>query len=253
MSNFAKRIIPCLDVKDGRVVKGVNFVDLKDAGDIVQCAINYNNQGADELVFLDITATYEKRSTMVDVVKRVSKEVFIPLSVGGGIRELQDVYNLLDAGCDKVSINSMAIKNPDFVRQVATRFGSSNTIVAMDVKKVKDKYHIFARGGRDDTGIDAIEWAKKMQDFGAGEILLTSMDNDGVKNGFNIDITKTLGEILSIPIIASGGAGKKEHIRDVFMQTNAGGALAASIFHFGDILIPDLKQYLHNEGINVRL
>jgi len=252
MNSLAKRIIPCLDVKDGRVVKGVNFISLKDAGDPVECAINYNNQGADELTFLDITATYEKRGAMIDIVKKVSKEVFIPFTVGGGIRTIQDVYNLLDAGCDKVSINSMAIKNPSFVEQVAKRFGSSNTVVAIDIKKINNTYNVFSRGGRDDTGLEAISWAKKMQDLGAGEILLTSMDADGTKQGFDIEITKQISDILSIPIIASGGAGNKEHIKDAFLN-NADGALAASIFHFGEVLIPDLKNYLKNEGINVRI
>ena len=252
MSGFAKRIIPCLDVKDGRVVKGVNFVSLIDAGDPVECAINYNHQNADELVFLDITATYEKRNVMVDIVKQVSKEVFIPLTVGGGIRTVDDVYNLLNAGCDKVSINSRAIKEPSFIDEIAKRFGSSNTVVAIDVKRVGQEYHVFITGGREDTGLEAIAWAKEMQERGAGEILLTSMDADGTKEGFDIEITQTLSNMLSIPIVASGGAGSKEHIKEAFVH-GADAALAASIFHFGEILIPELKEYLRDKNIKVRL
>jgi cyclase len=253
MNYFAKRIIPCLDVKDGRVVKGINFVGLRDAGDPVEVAMRYNNEGADEITFLDITASHEKRKTMVEVVKEVAKEVFIPLTVGGGISTLDDIYNLLDVGCDKVSINSAAIKNPDFINEGAKRFGSQCIVVAIDVKKVGNKYNVFINGGRVDTKIDAISWAKEVYDRGAGEILLTSMDTDGVKKGFDLEITRKISELVDIPIIASGGAGSKEHIKDAFIKGKADAALAASIFHFREIEIMDLKKYLQDERINVRI
>ena len=253
MNYLAKRIIPCLDVKDGRVVKGVNFVGLRDAGDPVEAAIRYNEEGADELTFLDITASYEERDTIVDIVKEVAKEVFIPLTVGGGIRELNDIYKLLNVGCDKVSINSAAVKRPEFIDEGAKRFGSQCIVVAIDVKKVSpNKWNVFVKGGREDTGIDAIEWAKEVVDRGAGEILLTSMDSDGTKAGFDIPITKTISKLVNVPVIASGGAGKMEHFSEVF-ENDADAALAASIFHFREIDIIDLKKYLKNEGINVRL
>ena len=253
MNYFAKRIIPCLDVKDGRVVKGINFVGLRDAGDPVEVAMRYNNEGADEITFLDITASHEKRKTMVEVVKEVAKEVFIPLTVGGGISTLDDIYNLLDVGCDKVSINSAAIKNPDFINEGAKRFGSQCIVVAIDVKKVGNKYNVFINGGRVDTKIDAISWAKEVYDRGAGEILLTSMDTDGVKKGFDLEITRKISELVDIPIIASGGAGSKEDIKDAFIKGKADAALAASIFHFREIEIMDLKKYLQDERINVRI
>jgi len=253
LNYLAKRIIPCLDVKDGRVVKGVNFVGLRDAGDPVEAAIRYNEEGADELTFLDITATHEERDTIVDIVKEVAREVFIPLTVGGGIRELNDIYKLLNVGCDKVSINSAAVKRPEFIDEGAKRFGSQCIVVAIDVKMVApNKWNVFVAGGRKDTGIDAIEWAREVVNRGAGEILLTSMDSDGTKAGFDIPITKTISEMVNVPVIASGGAGKMEHFTEVF-ENSADAALAASIFHFREIDIIDLKKYLKNEGINVRL
>jgi cyclase len=253
MEYFAKRIIPCLDVKDGRVVKGINFIGLRDAGDPVEAAIRYNQEGADELTFLDITASYEGRKPIVNIVKEVAKEVFIPLTVGGGIKELNDIYDLLNVGCDKVSINSAAVKKPDFINEASKRFGSQCIVVAIDVKKVAPKkWHVFIKGGREDTGLDAIEWAKEVVDRGAGEILLTSMDADGTKKGFDIEITKTISELVNVPVIASGGAGEKKHFKEVF-ENSADAALAASIFHFREIDIIDLKKYLKNEGISVRI
>ena len=252
MEYFAKRIIPCLDVKDGRVVKGVNFVGLQDAGDPVEVAKRYDNEGADEITFLDITATYEKRDTIVEIVKEVAKEVFIPLTVGGGIRKLEDIYALLNVGCDKVSINSSAVKNPNFINESSKRFGSQCIVVAIDVKKHGDSWHVYIAGGREDTGLDAIEWASEVVKRGAGEILLTSMDADGTKNGYDNEITSILSEMLNVPIIASGGAGSMEHIRDTFLS-GADAALAASIFHYKEIDIMDLKRYLKDEGIAVRL
>jgi len=253
LNHLAKRIIPCLDVKDGRVVKGVNFVGLKDAGDPIEAAIRYNEEGADELTFLDITASYEKRDTIVDIVKEVAKEVFIPLTVGGGIRKLDDIYKLLNVGCDKVSINSSAVSNPDFINEGAKRFGSQCIVVAIDVKKVSpNKWNVFVKGGREDTGLDAIEWAKEVVDRGAGEILLTSMDADGTKAGFDIPITKIISKMVNVPVIASGGAGKMEHFTEVF-ENSADAALAASIFHFREIDIIDLKKYLKKQNIEVRL
>lgn len=251
-NSYAKRIIPCLDVKDGRVVKGVNFVGLKDAGDPVEIAKRYNDEGADEITFLDITASYENRDTIVDIVRDVAKEVFIPLTVGGGIRTLDDIYKLLNVGCDKVSINSAAIKNPDFINEGAKRFGSQCIVTAIDVKKVSSGYHVYINGGRVDTGKDAILWAKEVVDRGSGEILLTSMDTDGTKKGFDLEITKAISEVVNVPVIASGGAGSMEHIKDAFLN-GADAALAASIFHFKEIDIMELKQYLYNNGIAVRL
>ncbi len=254
MDYFAKRIIPCLDVDNGRVVKGVNFVDLIDAGDPVEVARRYNEEGADEITFLDITATHEGRGTIVDVVKAVAKDVFIPLTVGGGIRELEDIYRLLDAGCDKVSINSAAIARPEFITEGANRFGSQCIVVAIDAKRVaKNRWHIFTHGGRRDTGIDAIEWAREAYNRGAGELLVTSMDADGTKAGFDNKLNAKIGEVAPIPIIASGGAGTMEHIKDAFTIGKADAALAASIFHFKEIDIMDLKRYLKDEGIPVRL
>ena len=253
MDYFAKRIIPCMDVDKGRVVKGINFVDLIDAGDPVEVARRYNDEGADELTFLDITATHEKRDTMVEMVKNVSREVFIPLTVGGGIRELKDIYNLLNAGCDKVSINSAAIKNPDFINEGAKRFGSQCIVVAIDAKQVsKDKWNIFTHGGRNDTGIDAVMWAKQMYERGAGELLVTSMDGDGTKAGYDNDLNQRISNIVNIPVIASGGAGTMEHIKEAF-EHGADAALAASIFHFKEIDIMDLKRYLDKNNISVRL
>jgi cyclase len=254
MDYFAKRIIPCLDVEGGRVVKGVNFVGLRDAGDPVEVARRYNKEGADEITFLDIGASHEGRDTIVDVVREVAREVFIPLTVGGGIRELDDIYNLLDAGCDKVSINSAAIRRPEFVTEGAKRFGSQCIVVAIDAKRVdEDRWHIFTHGGRNDTGIDAIEWAREAYERGAGELLVTSMDADGTKAGFDNELNRRIGEVAPIPIIASGGAGTMQHIEEAFTIGNADAALAASIFHFREIDIMDLKRYLHEHNIPVRL
>ena len=254
MNYFAKRIIPCLDVDNGRVVKGVNFVGLRDAGDPVEVARRYNEEGADELTFLDIGASHEGRDTIVDVVKKVASEIFIPLTVGGGIRKLDDIYNLLNVGCDKVSINSSAVVNPDFINEGAKRFGSQCIVTAIDVKKVADgSYHVFVKGGREDTGLDAIEWAKEVYNRGAGEILLTSMDTDGAKTGFELDITRAISDAVDIPVIASGGAGTMEHIKDAFTKGGAEAALAASIFHFKEIDIMDLKHYLADNQIPVRI
>ena len=253
MDYFAKRIIPCLDVNEGRVVKGVNFVGLRDAGDPVEVAKRYNEEGADEITFLDIGASHEGRDTIVDVVKKVAEEVFIPLTVGGGIRKLEDIYSLLNVGCDKVSINSAAIKRPGFINEGAKRFGSQCIVVAIDAKRISaDKWHIFTHGGRNDTGIDAIGWAKEVYDRGAGELLVTSMDADGTKAGFDNDLNRRINEVVNIPIIASGGAGTMEHIKEAFTVGKADAALAASIFHFKEIDIMDLKTYLHNERIPVR-
>ena len=254
MDYFAKRIIPCLDVDNGRVVKGVNFVGLRDAGDPVEVAKRYNQEGADEITFLDITATHEQRKTIVDIVKEVAKEVFIPLTVGGGIRELDDIYKLLDAGCDKVSINSAAIKRPEFINEASKRFGSQCIVVAIDAKRVEQgKWNIFTHGGRNDTGIDAVEWAKEAYERGAGELLVTSMDSDGTKAGYDNELNCAIAKVAKIPIIASGGAGTMEHIKDSFKNGCADAALAASIFHFKEIDIMDLKYYLKQEGIAVRI
>ncbi|MBR2156975.1 MAG: imidazole glycerol phosphate synthase subunit HisF [Campylobacter sp.] len=252
MNNFAKRIIPCLDVNNGRVVKGVNFVNLIDAGDPVEVAKIYNDSGADELCFLDITASFENRDTIVHVVESVAKQLFIPLTVGGGIRKIDDISRLLNVGCDKVSINSAAISNPNLIDEAAKKFGSQCVVVALDVKKTGDSYNIYIHGGRTDTGIDAYKWAKEVESRGAGEILLTSMDADGTKNGFDLEVTGKISKMLKIPVIASGGAGNMEHIKEAF-ECGADAALAASIFHFGEIEICDLKKYLAKNGIKVRV
>ena len=252
MNNFAKRIIPCLDVNNGRVVKGVNFVNLIDAGDPVEVAKIYNDSGADELCFLDITASFENRDTIVHVVESVAKQLFIPLTVGGGIRKIDDISRLLNVGCDKVSINSAAISNPNLIDEAAKKFGSQCIVVALDVKKTGNSYNIFIHGGRTDTGIDAYKWAKEVESRGAGEILLTSMDCDGTKNGFDLEVTGKISKMLKIPVIASGGAGNMEHIKEAF-ECGADAALAASIFHFGEIEICNLKKYLAKNGIKVRV
>lgn len=252
MEKFAKRIIPCLDVKNGRVVKGVNFVNLIDTGDPVEIAKRYNDEGADELCFLDITASNENRKTIVDVVERVAKKLFIPLTVGGGIKNEEDINRLLSVGCDKISINSAAIANPNLIDLGANKFGSQCIVVAIDAKKVGENYHVFINGGRVDTKIDALKWAKEVFERGAGEILLTSMDQDGMKNGYELTLTREVSKSVDIPVIASGGAGNMEHIRDVFLN-GADAALAASIFHFGEIKINDLKQYLLTNGVSVRV
>ena len=251
MNHFAKRIIPCLDVKDGRVVKGVNFVGLVDAGDPVQVAKRYNEEGADELCFLDITASHLGRDTIVDVVERVARELFIPLTVGGGIRTIDDISRLLNVGCDKISLNSAAMKNPNLIDEAANKFGSQCVVVAIDAKKTGEGYSVFINGGRLDTGKDALAWAKEAQERGAGEILLTSMDCDGVKNGFELNLTQIFS-VLDIPVIASGGAGKMEHFKDAFLA-GADACLAASIFHFREIEIKALKAYLRQNDIEVRL
>lgn len=253
MEKFAKRIIPCLDVNNARVVKGINFINLVDAGDPVEVAKKYNEEGADELCFLDITASHEKRKTIVDVVSRVAKKLFIPLTVGGGIRTSDDINALLAVGCDKISLNSAAIANPALIDTAANKFGSQCIVVAIDAKKVgENRYNVFINGGRVDTGIDAFAWAKEVYERGAGEILLTSMDKDGTKSGYEINLTKTISESIDIPVIASGGAGNMEHIKDIFLN-GADAALAASIFHFGEIRISDLKNYLSQNQISVRI
>ena len=248
------RIIPCLDVKDGRVVKGVNFVELVDAGDPVEQAKLYDKGGADELCFLDITATSDNRGLILDVIRRVAEQCFMPLTVGGGVRELEDIRNLLLAGADKVSINSAAVKRPEFVREAAEKFGSQCIVVAIDAKQTAPgKFEIFTHGGRNPTGIDAVEWAKKMAEYGAGEILLTSMDRDGTKIGVNLELTRAVSEAVTIPVIASGGIGKVEHFGQAFREGKADAVLAASVFHFGELSIAEVKEALKAENIPVRI
>ncbi len=250
---LAKRIIPCLDVKDGQTVKGVNFVSLRSAGDPVALAEAYSRQGADELVFLDITASYEERKTFADMVSRVAATISIPFTVGGGISELADVERMLMAGADKVSINSAALKRPQLITEIASHFGSQVCVVAIDARQTEDGWRCYLKGGRERTERDLFLWAHEAQERGAGEILFTSMDHDGVKQGYANEALARLSDTLSIPVIASGGAGAKEHFRDAFSVGHADAALAASVFHFGEIGIPELKQYLKNEGIAVRL
>lgn len=253
---LAKRIIPCLDVNDGRVVKGVNFVNLQDAGDPVENARFYDDEGADELVFLDITASHQKRKIILDVVARTAEQVFMPLTVGGGIRTTADIRELLNAGADKVSLNTAAVQNPEIVREASYMFGSQCIVVAIDGKKTGNTpsgFEISIHGGRTMTGIDCLEWARKVEELGAGEIMLTSMDADGTKDGYDIPMTRAVTDIVGIPVIASGGAGKAEHLRDAIVQANADAVLAASIFHYREIPIKDLKKYLASEGIPVRL
>lgn len=250
---LAKRIIPCLDVKDGETVKGVNFVDLRSAGDPVELGKAYSEAGADELVFLDITASYEGRKTFTDMVSKVAQHINIPFTVGGGINELSDVERMLYAGADKVSINSAAIRHPYLIEEISTRFGSQVCVVAIDARKDEDGWHCYLKGGRERTERGLFEWAHEVQERGAGEILFTSMDHDGVKAGYANEALAQLADNLQIPIIASGGAGCKEHFRDVFIQGHADAALAASVFHFGEIPIMELKDYLRKEGINIRL
>lgn len=252
---FTKRIIPCLDVNNNRVVKGINFVNLRDAGDPVEVAKAYDKAGADELVFLDITASSDHRKTVVDMVRKVAENVFIPFTVGGGIRTVDDFKEILREGADKVAVNSAAIDNPKLVAEAAYKFGSQCVVVAIDAKKRDDNsgWNIFKHGGRLDTGIDAIEWAKKVYELGAGEILLTSMDCDGTKNGYDIELTKKISEVVKIPVIASGGAGTKEHFLEALTTGNADAALAASLFHYKELEICDLKSYLKENGVPVRL
>lgn len=252
---FTKRIIPCLDVKDGRVVKGVNFVDLKDAGDPVEIAAAYDKAGADEVVFLDITASSDGRSTVIDMVRRVAERLFIPFTVGGGIRTVNDFKALLREGADKISINSAAIDNPRLISDAADKFGSQCVVVAIDAKKRADGsgFNIYKHGGRLDCGIDAVEWALEAEKLGAGEILLTSMDQDGTKAGFDIELTSAISSVVNIPVIASGGAGKKEHFLDALTYGGADAALAASLFHYKELQIQDLKKYLSKNNISVRL
>lgn len=247
-----KRIIPCLDIKNGRTVKGVNFNAIKDAGNPVELAKIYADQGADELVFLDITATAENRKTLTKLVEKIAYEINIPFTVGGGISTLKDVRTLINAGADKVSINTAAVKNPSLITQIANEFGSQCVVVAIDTKFENNLWKVFINGGRIASNILTVEWAKKVAEFGAGEILLTSMNNDGVKNGFAIDLIKSVSEQVTIPVIASGGAGNKEHFTNVFLQTRATAALAASVFHFGEIKIPELKHYLKTQNIEIR-
>ncbi|MDD5277085.1 MAG: imidazole glycerol phosphate synthase subunit HisF [Methylovulum sp.] len=256
--SLAKRIIPCLDVDNGRVVKGVKFVDIRDAGDPVEIARRYDREGADEITFLDITATHDNRDTIVHVVEQVASEVFIPLTVGGGIRTLDDIRRMLNAGADKVGINSAAVFNPEFVKEAADRFGSQCIVVAIDAKKVsqpgeQNRWEIFTHGGRKPTGIDAVEWARKMVAYGAGEILLTSMDNDGTRAGFNLPLTRAVSEAVSVPVIASGGVGNLEHLAEGILEGKADAVLAASIFHFGEYTIGQAKRYMQSRGIEVRL
>lgn len=251
---YAKRIIPCLDVKNGRVVKGVSFVDLRDAGDPVECAAAYDRAGADELVLLDITATHEGRGTMMDIVERVAKTVFIPFTVGGGIRTTDDFKELLRAGADKISVNSAAVRNPDLINEAVEKFGSQCVVCAIDAKRRENSgWEVYLNGGRIPTGIDAVEWAKEAYKRGAGEILLTSMDCDGQKNGYDIELTHAVSTAVGIPVIASGGAGKKEHFYDAFTKGAADAVLAASLFHFNELPIPELKKYLRENGVSVRM
>ena len=256
--SLAKRIIPCLDVDNGRVVKGVKFVEIRDAGDPVENARRYNLEGADELTFLDITASSDDRDTMVHVVEDVAREVFIPLTVGGGIRELADIRRMLNAGADKVGINTAAVFNPEFVREAAERFGSQCIVVAIDAKQVSApgeplRWEIFTHGGRKPTGIDAIEWAQRMVDYGAGEILLTSMDRDGTRDGFDLALTRAISEAVNVPVIASGGVGNLDHLVDGVIEGRADAVLAASIFHFGEYTVSDAKRHMAEHGIEVRL
>jgi cyclase len=251
---LAKRIIPCLDVKQGRVVKGTKFLNLRDAGDPVECAKEYDRQGADELVFLDITASHENRATMVDVVARTASECFMPLTVGGGIRTVEDMRAMLKAGADKTSVNTAAIQDPDLVRAGAKKFGSQCIVVAIDAKRAgAGRWEVYTHGGRNPTGLDAVTWAKRVEELGAGEILLTSMDADGTKAGYDVPLNRTISEAVHIPVIASGGAGKLEHMAEVLVAGKADAVLAASIFHFGEYQVADVKRYLQEKGIAVRL
>ena len=250
---LAKRIIPCLDVRDGKVVKGVNFVGIKEVGDPVECAIEYDKQGADEICFLDITATHEGRKTMADVVRKTAQHVFVPLTVGGGIRTVEDFREILRAGADKVSVNSAAVKNPQLIADAAKIFGSQCVVVAIDARRDENGvFRVVVHGGRKDTGLDAVEWAKKCQELGAGEILLTSMDTDGCRDGFDLELTLVVCSQVTIPVIASGGCGKLEHFSEVFQKTGADAALAASLFHFRELTVEQVKEHLREQDIPVR-
>ena len=249
---LSKRIIPCLDVKGGRLVKGTQFVNLKDAGDPVENARAYDEQGADEIAFLDITASHEKRDILLDVVRRAAEEIFIPLTVGGGVRRLEDIRNLLRAGADKVSVNTAAVKDPPFVERASKRFGSQCIVIAIDAKRKREGWEVYTHGGRVPTGIDAVLWAKQMEEMGAGEILLTSMDRDGTKDGYDIELTRTIAEAVSIPVIASGGVGTLEHLCEGLVLGKASAVLAASIFHYREYTIAQVKSYLKERGVVVR-
>ncbi len=250
---LAKRIIPCLDVDKGRVVKGTNFVNLRDAGDPVALARRYNEQGADELVFLDITASSDNRQTVVKMVRQVAKEIFIPFTVGGGIRTAEDIRAMLRAGADKVTLNTAALKNPALVQEAAREFGSQCIMVAIDAKRTNNSWNVFIKGGREDTGKDVLQWAQEVERLGAGEIMLTSMDRDGTKSGFDLELTRTVSNMLNIPVIASGGAGTLESMADVCKEGNADAVLAASIFHYGEYTVQDVKKYMRKNGIEVRM
>jgi len=250
---LAKRIIPCLDVKSGRVVKGTQFVDLRDAGDPVENAMVYDQQGADEIAFLDITASYEERDILIEIVRRTAEEIFIPLTVGGGVRSLEDIRKLLKAGADKVSINTAAVKDPQFVERASKRFGSQCIVIAIDAKRRDGGWEVFTHGGRVPTGIDALLWAERMEEMGAGEILLTSMDRDGTKDGYDIELTRTISEKVGIPVIASGGVGTLEHLYEGLVHGKADAVLAASIFHYREYTIYQVKSYLRERGVVVRL
>lgn len=252
-SNLAKRIIPCMDIKDGRVVKGVNFVGLKDAGDPVELAKLYSEQGADELVFLDIMATVEKRSTFCELVQEIAKNINIPFTVGGGISSLDDIQELLQSGADKVSLGSIAVKNPNLVKEASTKFGAQCVVISVDPKKVGESWEIYIKGGREGTGIDALKFAKEMEELGAGELLVNSLDRDGTKNGYDLELLKAISEAVNIPVIASSGAGKKEDFLEAFQKTNVDAVLAASLFHSGEILVGNLKQYLSDSGVKIRI
>jgi len=250
---LAKRIIPCLDVDGGRVVKGVNFVDIRDAGDPVENAEIYNKQGADEIIFLDITASSDRRDIIVDVVEKTAEQVFVPLTVGGGIRTLDDIRGILRAGVDKVSINTAAVDNPDLVRKAADRFGSQCIVVAIDAKEKGHSWEVYIHGGRTPTGLDVLDWAKKMEELGAGEFMLTSMDRDGTKDGYDLRLTRTISQLVNIPVIASGGVGTLDHLYDGLTEGRADPVLAASIFHYNEFTVGDVKAYLKGRGVNVRL
>jgi len=250
---LSKRIIPCLDIKEGRVVKGIKFLGLKDAGDPVEAAKAYDRQGADELVFLDITASFENRKTLVELVEKIARNIFMPFTVGGGIATIEDIRNILNAGAEKVSLNTQAVKFPQLISDASKRFGSQCIVVAIDAKKEKDSWEVFVNGGRTPTGMDALEWAEKAKRLGAGEILLTSMDFDGTKNGYDLELTKAITAKVNIPVIASGGAGKLEDFYNVFTLANADAALAASLFHYQELSVKEVKKYLKEKGVPVRL